>query len=121
MDGGKKSRYHGEGADSDPSPDFPAPGARPFRSGEIVSRQIAGETIIVPIKSSPGELNDIFTLNELASSVWDLIDGDRSISDISMVIASEYDVAPDQALEDTRELIAQFTEATVISLDPAES
>lgn len=90
---------------------LPAPEARPVRTGEFVSRTIADETILVPIKSTFGELDDIFTLNEVAASTWELIDGQRTVAEIATAIASEFDVKPGQALTDTRELIAMFSEA----------
>ncbi len=93
----------------------------PSRSQGVVSRIIGGETILVPTRSSARELDNIFTLNEVASAAWDLIDGSRSISDISEAIASEYDVSPAQSLTDTRELIAMFQEAGVIDIRPPES
>lgn len=94
---------------------LPSPNARPRRSDAVVSRRIAGETILVPIKSTAGELDDIFTLNEVASRVWELADGARTINAIAAVIASEYDVAPDTALIDTRELVGMFKQAEVVS------
>jgi hypothetical protein len=94
---------------------LPSPNARPRRSDAVVSRRIADETILVPIKSTAGELDDIFTLNEVASRVWELADGARTINAIAAVIASEYDVAADNALIDTRELIGMFKQAEVVS------
>lgn len=98
---------------------LPAPGARPERAGDFVSRTIADETILVPIKSTFGELDDIFTLNEVAASTWELIDGKRTVAEIATAIASEFDVATEQALADTRELIAMFGSADLATFELA--
>lgn len=99
-------------------PSLPGEDSRPAQSELVVSREVAGETILVPIKSSTKELDDIFTLNEVASRIWDLIDGERTAAGIATIIASEYDVAPEDALTDTRELIARFAGAGVITIKP---
>lgn len=117
MDGGKQKTNPGEGSTDDSPLMLPDAEAMPARAEGIVSRQIAGETILVPTKSTAQELDDIFTLNEVASSVWELIDGRRTVSDISAAIAREYEVSTDQALIDTRELITMFRQADVIDFD----
>ncbi len=110
----------GEGAETGPRPDLPEPEAMPYRVEGIVSRLIAGETILVPTRSSAQDLEDIFTLNQVATTVWGMIDGSRSVSDISDAVASEYDVPPDQSLDDTRELLAKFLAAAVIGIRPPD-
>lgn len=88
----------------------------PAKSEAVVSRRIGGETIVVPIKSSKSELDDIFTLNEVASRTWDLIDGRNTIAEIAAAIASEYAVSPETALEDTLKLLNDFAQARVVNL-----
>ena len=39
----------------------------------LVTRSIAGETIIVPICGRLGDLDSIFTLNEVGSHIWRLL------------------------------------------------
>jgi hypothetical protein len=42
---------------------------------DFVTREIAGETIIVPIRKQAGDLESIYTLNELGTTIWGMIDG----------------------------------------------
>ena len=37
----------------------------------IVSRKIAGEVILVPIRKNVGDLESIYTLNEVAARIWE--------------------------------------------------
>lgn len=90
------------------------PESRPVRSDNIVSRQIGGETILVPVKTTKSELSDIFTLNEVATRTWELIDGQKNIKDIAAAIAAEYNVGQDAALRDTLELIGKLSEASAV-------
>ena len=61
------------------------------RSDSVVSRVIAGETLIVPIRKGRGDLASIYSLNEVASSVWQAISLRRSESEIVGLIAEQFD------------------------------
>ena len=47
------------------------------KSDSIVSRRIADEFILVSIRQNVGDLESIYTLNETAARIWELIDGKR--------------------------------------------
>ena len=71
----------------------------------IVSRMIAGEMILVPIKNRLGDMESIYTLNETAARVWELSDGRHTIADIHQQILAEFEVDSLQAEQDVIELI----------------
>ncbi|NMB79965.1 MAG: PqqD family protein [Methanomicrobiales archaeon] len=69
------------------------------RSGDVVSREIMGELIIVPLVSGIGDMEDeIYTLNETGRAIWERLDGQQNIGDIATSLAGEYD-APDGEIE----------------------
>ena len=72
---------------------------------EIVSREIAGEMILVPIRQNVGDLNCVYTLNETASRAWSLFDGQHTVKEIQDVIVTEFEVDETQARQDLIELI----------------
>lgn len=109
---GDANQNRPEGTSSGP----PQPGARPRRSGQVVARQIGEETILIPVRSTKSELDDIFTLNEVAARTWNLIDGSNTIAGIAAIIASEYEVQPETALRDTIELIDLLDQADVLAI-----
>lgn len=78
------------------------------RNPTMVSRQIADEHILVPIRQHANDLGDIYALNELAGFVWDLLDGSCPAKDILERILEEYDVPPDVAQHDLLALLEQF-------------
>ncbi len=78
------------------------------KSPDIVSRDIAGETILVPIRQSVGDLESIYTLNETAAFAWELLDGQRSVQAIRDQIVAEFEVGADEAGQDLLELLAQL-------------
>ena len=75
------------------------------RRQEIVAREVAGESFLIPICGSPVDMENIFVLNPLAEFIWQRMDGDRTLEDIVAEIVAEFDVTPDQAGADTDEFV----------------
>jgi hypothetical protein len=48
----------------------------------IVARMIGGEMILVPIRKNVGDMENIYTLNETAARIWELVDGQHSLEEI---------------------------------------
>ena len=82
----------------------------------LVTRDIAGETIIVPVKSNVGDLDSIYTLNEIGTLIWQLIDGKKSVSQIVDAISSAYDVTPEEAEKDALEFLNSLETGGLIRL-----
>jgi hypothetical protein len=74
--------------------------ARYERNHDVVSRKIAGELIIVPIRSGVGDLNSLYTLNPVGSVLWDFMDQDHTIGEMVERICDEFEVTAAQAQQD---------------------
>jgi len=48
----------------------------------MVSRRIADEVVLVPVSRKVGEIDGLYALNEVAARIWDLIDGERSLTQL---------------------------------------
>jgi hypothetical protein len=88
----------------------------PERNGnrEFVTRRIADETIIVPVVGGVGDLDAIFTLNDVGSHIWRLLDGPTTVDAIVAAIADEFDVSPDRAERDVVEFLEKLADAGLI-------
>jgi hypothetical protein len=71
----------------------------------IVSRKIADEVILVPIRQNVGDLESIYALNEVGAFIWDLIDGKRQAKEIKEMIVEAFDVSPEEAEKDLIEFL----------------
>ena len=59
--------------------------------------------------------NKMLTLNETAAYLWKLLEGkDFSAEQMADFLCAEYDVAREQALADSKTLIAKWQEAGII-------
>lgn len=70
-----------------------------------MARQIAGEYILVPIRQSAGEVESIYTLNEVGTRIWELLDGQRSLFQIRDLLVDEFEVSPKEAETDLLEFM----------------
>ncbi len=82
--------------------------ARYVKDDSLVFRKIAGEFILVPIKKKTDEVDSIYTMNEIGSRIWELIDGEKSLSEIKNVIIDEFEVSPEIAEKDLKDFINQL-------------
>ena len=85
------------------------------KSPNIVSRRIANEFILVPIRHNVGDLESIYTLNEVAARIWELIDGKRNTTQIRDKIVDEFQVSPKEAEQDLIEHLQQLAEIRAIT------
>lgn len=78
------------------------------KSDSMVFRKIGEKCILVPIRRGVGDLDSIYTLNETAASIWELIDGKARVLDIRNQLLSDYDVTASEAEEDLLEHLDQL-------------
>ena len=67
------------------------------RNPEFVSRRIGREVLLLPITQNMGDLESIFTLNEVGARVWELLDGRHTVADIRDQLVSEFEVSASTA------------------------
>ncbi len=85
------------------------------KKSDLVTRAITGETIIVPVHGHVGDLDSIYTLNEVGSAVWGLLDGETSVSQIIDTISGDYEVTREETEADIVDLIGSLETAGLIS------
>jgi len=60
---------------------------------DSVTRQIADETFLVPIRSHLADMQKIFTLDsQVAEYIWQQLDGKRNLEEIHREITAEFEV-----------------------------
>jgi hypothetical protein len=84
------------------------------RKDDIVSRKIAGETILVPVAGKAASLQRIFALNEVGEFIWTRLDGIRTTDQIAAELSDSYDVSLEQALSEACEFIEELLGAELV-------
>lgn len=71
----------------------------------FVTRQIAGETLIMPVAGRVVDLESIYVLNEVGSRIWQLVGTPTTADRIAEVVEREFDVTADRAASDVAEFL----------------
>jgi hypothetical protein len=85
------------------------------RDDNVMLRRIAGETLLVPIRGRLVDLRQVFVLEGIGDFVWELLDGPRTVEQITHAVAGEFEVTPQTAAEDTAALLRQMREAGLVA------
>ncbi len=75
------------------------------RTRSVVSRVIAGETLIVPVRGKVGDLASIYSFNGTGTVVWQLLDVPRTLAELVDAVEREYEVAREQAEKDVTQFL----------------
>ncbi|HZR57424.1 MAG TPA: PqqD family protein [Terriglobales bacterium] len=78
------------------------------RSDSVVSRVIAGETLVVPIRGNVGDLASIYSLNAVGSTIWQALDRPKAVDELAELVEAEYEVSSDQAKQDVSKFLEEM-------------
>ena len=81
---------------------------------EVVSREIAGETILVPVRGKLADMQKIFSLNQTAEYIWQNLSGKKKLNDILEGVLSQFDVSKKEVEKDILEFITELINANLI-------
>ena len=90
--------------------------AKYVRSTAVVSRMIADETLVVPIRNDVGNLDSIYSFNPLGSDLWKLLEEEISLEEMCAWVTEHYEVTTEQALGDIREFVGELVGTGLVSI-----
>jgi len=75
-----------------------------------VYRRINDEYLLIPLTGNIADMDSLYRLTETGAFIWELIDGERDISEITAKIVEEFDVEPEIAEKDALEFFREIQE-----------
>ena len=81
---------------------------------DLIKREIAGDTILVPVGKTVLDSNGLFVMNELAAFIWDLLPEAESEDAICEAVLAEYEVSAEEAAADIAEFLNKLREMEII-------
>ena len=82
--------------------------ARYRRTEEFVSRAIAGETVLVPIRQQIGDLGEICTLNEVATFIWERLAVGSTVGEMAAALGETFEAEAAQIRQDLEDFLQQL-------------
>jgi len=74
--------------------------AQYVRAESVVSRVIAGETLIVPVRRGTADLASLYSFNPTGNTIWQALEKPKTIDELVNLLAETYDVSGNQARQD---------------------
>jgi hypothetical protein len=87
---------------------------RHIRNGAVVSREIAGETLAVPIRKGIGDLDSVYTFNELGARLWLMLEQGRTTEELADWVRVNYRVSAEQAFADVARFVSELREERLV-------
>lgn len=84
------------------------------RSLHVVSRQVAGETLLIPIRGRLADMQRIFAIDPVAAHVWDLLSEPRTLDDMVERVTASFEVTVADAHRDVGEFLDSLAAAGLI-------
>ena len=84
------------------------------KNKDMVTRVIDDETILLPIYKTSEEINCIYTLNKVASRIWELIDGKRTLAEIKKQVLKEFDTTAEEVDKEMEKLLKDLKEIKAV-------
>lgn len=78
--------------------------------GEFVLREIAGDTLLIPVGQTALHMNGMITLDPVAALIWRGVEDGKNEDEILNAILDEFDVERDVAKQDLSEFLLQMRE-----------
>lgn len=86
------------------------------RSQAVIARVVAGETLIIPVRDRAGDLASIYSLNSTGSLIWKLLESPRTLTQLAMAFAQEFEVEPEMVLPDVADFLNEMMAVGMVEL-----
>lgn len=81
---------------------------------QYLSRNIAGETILVPTGEAAVKFNGLANLNKTSTFLWEYLKDKRTLWDMIFAFAEEYELSIEQSKADVADFLAIATENELV-------
>ena len=87
-----------------------------LRSSAVVSRMIAGETLLVPVRGKVGDLASIYSFNAVGTAIWQALAKPTTVAALVDLIEREYEVRRERAAEDVGKFLEEMQSAELVTV-----
>lgn len=81
---------------------------------QLMKRQVAGETFLVPLGKAVYDSNGLFFLTEVGAFLWDLLEKAESEEELVAAVLAEYDVDEVTARADINAFLTKLREMGIL-------
>ena len=82
-----------------------------LREPGVVRRHIAGQILLIPIHAGREAMQNLFVLDEVGDFVWQRMEREETIAELSSAVVEQFEVDVDTAEQDVLDFLRDLTEA----------
>jgi hypothetical protein len=83
---------------------------RPLQAEGVVTRELDGEVVLLDLSNE-----EYYSLNDVGSRVWELMDGERTVTVIVDAVVAEYEVERAEVEADVLALLGALADEGLVS------
>lgn len=87
-----------------------------IRSQSVVSRVVAGETLIVPVRGRVGDLASIYSFNGTGSLIWQMLESPRTVGELVEAVAQQFEVEQPRAEQDVKQFVREMISVGLVEV-----
>lgn len=80
------------------------------RKHRLAEQMVGDEMVLVPLKGSVADLNEMYTLNEVAAFIWQNMEKAETTEEMARLLTDEFDIDLATASSDLDEFITAISE-----------
>lgn len=84
------------------------------RLDRVVARDIAGEFLLVPVRSRVADVHHVFATNAVGAHVWKAIDGTKSRAALVASVCAAFDVGEERAFSEVSAFLDDLRSAGLV-------
>lgn len=85
------------------------------KNQDVVTRLIDNETILMPIYNTTEDIKCIYTLDDVGTKIWRLIDGERTVMQIKRMLLEKFEVTHEKLDKDLSKFLKELEEIKVVT------
>ena len=78
------------------------------RKVDFAAKKVGEELVLVPVKSSVADMDEMFTLNDVASFIWEQLDDNATEKELTEKLVSEFDIDEQTASRDLKSFLSEL-------------
>ena len=81
----------------------------PKRTAQVIAQKASNDWVLLNMEDG-----NYFSLNDIGGRIWELCDGSRSVSQLAVALAAEYDASPEVLEKDIVEMLENLQKGKLI-------
>lgn len=82
---------------------------------DLIVKSVAGETLLIPVGNCTDIPHGIISLSESGLFLWNQLNQERTVQDLTVALQEEYEVDSETAIQDVRRFIHELKKLNLIS------